>query len=119
MVIVKGVDKIISHYAKKRFGFSQEYGTAHFGYVELGRYNPWAGIYSHYRTRKGRPYVRKAFYWPVNPKTPAQVVCQDKMAAAVAAWQALTVPEKQVYNDRVRRRRMTGFNLYIKEFMLS
>lgn len=48
-------------------------------------------------------------------------VNKDDFAAAVAAWQALSAPDKKYYNDRAVRLNlhMSGYNLYIKMYRLN
>lgn len=42
---IQGLNGIVSILPQKGFGYSQEYGSAHFGYVIAGNFNQWAGIY--------------------------------------------------------------------------
>lgn len=37
--------------------------------------------------------------------------------AAVAAWSALTSEQKAVYNERAKSQNLTGYNLYVSEYM--
>jgi len=49
--------------------------------------------------------------------TDAQQARREKFAAAVAAWQSLTPEQKEVYNKKAMRKNMSGYNLYLSEYM--
>jgi len=60
------------------------------------------------------------YYTPSNPQTPAQQANRATFTAGVAAWQALTENQKDVYRKRSTRLRFaTGFTLYMSEYMFS
>lgn len=65
----------------------------------------------------GRPMQRRAYVIPFDPQTPEQLVCRAKFAAGVAAWQSLPINDKIVFNRRASKRNMTGFNLFLKDYM--
>ncbi len=50
---VEGEKKLYSLQARKRFGFSQDYGSGFYGYIRCGEDNPFAGIYQQKIIRKG------------------------------------------------------------------
>jgi len=90
--------------------------------------NPWMGIYQQRIKRKGfwtkdwQPRGRKAnfkmkFYTPFNPQTVPQQANRSKFAIAISNWQGFTNEQRLVYNRRSKRLRMSGYNLYIKEYM--
>lgn len=54
---------------------------------------------------------------PSTPPTPAQLAQRARMAAAVAAWHALTIEQKKTYNERASSRAVAGFNLFLSEYM--
>lgn len=53
---------------------------------------------------------------PTDYRTEAQVRCRARLAAATAAWQALSEPERESWRTLARKRRMTGFNLFVRDF---
>ncbi len=151
-MIVSGTDQLLSILPQKGFGYSQDYGTAHFGYCLFANFNKWAGIYRrkwiNTRTQigyavvnfgitrfgtdnpknsvftsaqvRGDPRVDKmVFYWPTNPRTDLQQANRGNFRDSMTSWNTLTTEQKQVYNVRARSRRMSGMNLYIKEYMQS
>ena len=78
-----------------------------------------AGIWQ-VRTRSGRKtQVKMAFYTPFNPQTEAQQAWRAIFAAGVSAWQALTESAKNIYRTRAEYLPLTGFNLYLREHLLS
>ena len=62
-------------------------------------------------------------YSPSNPQTSAQQANRALLGSATGAWQGLNAAEKASWNhyQDYRRRRpvMSGYNLYIKMFMLT
>lgn len=77
------------------------------------------GIYQ-MRTRFGhRINVKEKFYVPTNPQTVPQQANRQDFADAVVAWQGLSDSQKQVYNKRARTRHMSGYNLFLRQKMLS
>ncbi len=70
-------------------------------------------VYVH---RYGKQYVR-IYARPSNPNTPAQRRGRNAFGEAVRAWQALTAEEKESWNDRARRKRRSGYNMFISEWM--
>lgn len=89
----------------------------------IDAYSSFKGIYQvrHYGNKSVN--VREKFYYPgsVNPYEPseAQLILRAKFAAGVLAWQNLTPEEKQEYNKRGKKISLPGFNLFLREYMLS
>lgn len=77
------------------------------------------GIYQLKNCREGKISCKEKFYNNTVPATPNRLVCRGKFADAVAGWQALTTPQKAVYNKRAVGKHMSGYNLFIREFMLT
>lgn len=87
---------------------------------DLGPATPeWWGIYQTRPRAGGRIWVKEKFYVPTNPRTPAQQAWRDKYADSIVAWRALTSEQKEVYNVRARGKKMSGYNLFQKEFLLA
>ncbi len=68
--------------------------------------------------RKGIQCLRR-YVIPHNPDTEAQRKNRHTFRNAVSSWKALSVEEKNTWNKKVRRLRkqMSGYNLYISEYM--
>ena len=77
------------------------------------------GIYRRRPGPRGITVVKMNFYDPGPPTHQGQLDAQDKFAAAVLAWQGLTSAQKEVYNKRVAWRQMYGYNLFLREYMLT
>lgn len=69
-------------------------------------------FYNCYNTLCIRSYII-----PRNPDTQAQRIVRRTFAGAVKTWQTLTNEEKYKYNRRARRMNMSGYNLYISQYM--
>lgn len=69
---------------------------------------------------KGRNYMRGHFI-PTNPKTAAQMVQRNLMAAAVAGWQALYAGTKETWDIAARDvyPPISGFNYYVMQYLLQ
>ena len=79
----------------------------------------YKGIYQMRRCKEGIIPIRMKFYKPSNPRTILQQANRQKYADGVLGWQSLTDEQKKVYNDNVKGRCLSGYNLYIKEYLLS
>jgi len=138
---VQGIEKLFSAAPKKRFGNFNQFGTSQFGHSAFGEEDIYfyfteygntrfgideyanifllSGIYrSDNVTGKTRHY-REPYYITKNPRYENQQANRQKMADGVLAWQALTPAEKMVYNVKAVRKRMSGYNLFLKEYLLS
>ena len=63
---------------------------------------------------KGFTYVRR-YEVPRNPRSKKQQRHRARFAEAVAAWRRLTAKERKTYDRRAVG--MSGYNLFISEFM--
>ena len=77
------------------------------------------GIYQMRRGKKKRINVREKFYTPRQTWSQKKQNSQDKFAAAVLAWQNLTIEQKTIYNKRGNKRALPGYNLFLREYMLT
>lgn len=119
MVVVSPVEKGIGIQVRKKLGKPLEYGERIYGDYEYGDYTDKYGIYQ-VRTRTGHQVVvQEKFYAPANPQTEAQQANRQKMTNGVAAWQALTPEQKEVYNKRAKYKHFSGYNLFLREYLLS
>ncbi len=66
--------------------------------------------------RRGTQCCR-VYIKPANPDTQAQKENRGRFAIAVMSWQGLPEPEKKNYAEKARNLNMSGYNLYISEFM--
>jgi hypothetical protein len=67
-------------------------------------------------TRLGTQCVR-AHVVPRNPDTQAQRAVRRSFGDAVRSWQSLTPEDKHNYNRKARYLNMSGYNLYISNYM--
>lgn len=95
------------------------YGGINYGWIDYGSQDDEVGIYQMRRVKEGLRPVKMIFYHPTYRTNAALLANRTKFADAVAAWQALTAEQKKAYNGRVRRLRMSGYNLFLKEYLLS
>jgi len=77
------------------------------------------GIYRLTNCREGKISTRRHFYNYNTDATPARLVLRHKYYAAVGAWRLLTSDQRAVYNKRAVGRHMSGYNLFIREFLIT
>ena len=54
---------------------------------------------------------------PADPMTPAQLARRALMAAAVAAWQALTTDQRAAWRAAGKQRRIPAYNAFISAYL--
>ncbi len=79
--------------------------TAHGGMGDLVFYRRYGKIYIKARTI------------PANPRTEPQVKCRGNFGGGVKAWQVLPEEEKALYRNRAKRKRKSGYNLFMSEYL--
>ncbi len=79
--------------------------TAHGGLDDLVLYRRYGKIYIKRRTI------------PANPRTEPQVKCRGNFGGSVKAWQVLPEEEKSVYRIRAKRKKRSGYNLFMSEYL--
>ena len=94
-------------------------GGAIFGKSVFGDYFLLSGIYQDRKCREGDIPTRTDFYNYGITHTAGQQARREKFDLAVAAWQGLTEAQKEVYRHRAIGKRMSGYNLFLSEYMLS
>lgn len=130
MTKVIGIRKPWCMQIRKRFGKvilpedGGVYGVSVFGYGGYGEddlipASEFHGFYQMRKCKEGYIPVQMKFFRPSNPRTPEQQAQRAKMILAVSAWQALTQEEKAVYNKSAIGQNLTGYNLFIKKYLLS
>lgn len=108
MAILTGAENAIGNQIRKKMG-----------HVDLPDPKGFYGIYR-VRHRWGKVIQEKLpFYVPTNPRTEAQQTHRQKLTNAVVAWQSLTEEQQEVYNEKVEGKQMSGYNLFISEYLLS
>ena len=127
---VEGIEKLFSDIPKKRFGKFNQLGMIHLGFSDLGDDDIYfappgrdpillSGIYRTDNVTGEMKYYRQPYRIVKNPRSYEQQANRQKYADSVAAWKALTNDEKNQYNIRAKGKRMSGYNLFQKEYMLS
>jgi len=119
MAIVNFKDGLNSFRVSKRFSKPNGYGNNIYGYSFYGFSNVYAGIYQQRHGTNRKITVKEKFYSPTNPQTIPQQANRDVFSDAISGWQGLTSEQKLGYNKRAVGRHMSGYNLYIREYMLT
>ena len=61
--------------------------------------------------------ISRAYFIPVQPGTPAQLAWWKVFRQGVQQWQALNPTQVKVWNDRAKRWKMSGFNLFMSKYL--
>jgi len=84
----------------------------------ISQYYSTAGwIYQRRRTWHGITWIAEAGYLTPISATPQQIANRSKFGDAVAGWQALTAPEKLIWNNYPSPRRMAGYGRYLSAYL--
>lgn len=119
MVIVDKPAAAIGFTVRRRIGQQGQYGALLYGQAEYGHGDPRHGVYQMRRGKERQIVVQEKFYEPSDQSQPNKVARQVIFDAAVAAWQGLTAEQKLPYDVRATRLKMSGYNLFLKEYLLS
>lgn len=138
---VVGIEKLFSVIPKKRFSKFRLFGTSQFGHSDYGQEDIFfipigygnavfgvdkyadiillSGIYRTDNVTGKIKFYREPFYITKNPRYANQQTNRAKMAVAVLAYQGLTSEEKMVYHKAAYGKRMSGYDLFLKEYLSS
>ena len=138
---IQGVEKLISYSPAKRMGKHREFGrgmfafsdygeddlylvllpfgVASFGQINYGEHLIFSGIFRRNNATGKVKYYRQPYYTPKNPRSGPQQTQREKMTNGVSAWQALTSSQQAVYNKNAIGKGMSGYNLFLKQHLLS
>jgi len=119
MVVISAGETPIGDKIRKKLGSPSLYGTRGYGAHEYGAGADYFGIYQ-IRSEGGKQVIVKLpLYVPTNPQTEIQQANRQKITNGVIAWQSLTDEQKEVYNEKAKYKRYSGYNLYLREYLLS
>jgi hypothetical protein len=138
---IKGIEKLFSVTPKKRFGLFNQFGTSQFGFSNYGEEDIYfirapygvatfgdslfgdvillSGIYRTDNVTGKTKFYRQPYYITKNPRYAAQQANRQKYADGVLVWQGLTDAQKLIYNIKAEGKRMSGYNLFLKKYLLS
>lgn len=112
-------------YSKVRFGEQEtvvgpgKYGKRIYAIEKYGDATSYYGIYRIQKKGDKQTITKEDFYIPLNRKTIPQQANRLKFTNAVLGWQGLTDNQKEVYNKRAKYKKYSGYNLYLREYLLS
>lgn len=113
------------NYGKALYGLQEppfcksQYGNRIYGNFFYNDQYPQWGIFQVAHGRWWRTTYRREFFTPKNPRYVPQQANRQKYADAVLAWQDLSAEQKAVYNERAKYKAYSGYNLCLKEYLLS
>ena len=141
MATLTSAEKLISSTSRKKLGSASYYGERIFGeayfgkeYSEVSPYQygkreyaeakfgenlTYEGIFQKLNKKTGDVYARLNFYFPKYSRNELQDISRINFANGVLAWQSLTASQKEVFRVKSFGRRMTGFNLFLHEYLIS
>lgn len=98
---------------------ARSYGTGYYGGLWYGEQTGILKVAKNGKRKSGLRHISMKFYRPTNPQTIPQQALRGTFADGVANWQGLTTLEKVEYNNRAKGKKMSGYNLFLREYMLS
>ena len=104
---------------RRKWDSRSYYGASAYGKTRYESNDGFPGIYQQRKCKEGKLTILMKFYEPTNPQTVIQQANRTKLANGVIAWQSLTDNQKAIYNNRAKGKPLTGYNLFIKEYMIS
>ncbi len=127
---VTGVKKLFSLWAKGKALRFNQFATSQFGHSWFGDEDLYlfkgtlqemllSGIYRTDNVTGQTRNYREPYYITRNPRTESQQTNRAKMAAAVLAYQGLTPDERMAYYKRAIGKRLSGYNLFLREHLKS
>lgn len=119
MAIKKPFEHPMGIYAQKKFGIPNGLGDTWLGVSILGNEDPYAGIFKTVKGKKERKTIKTKFYQQFKPRTENQKAAAQKWKNGMTEWQGLTNEEKNAYNERAKKLRIEGVNLFMREYMRS
>lgn len=119
MAFVNSKDSVYSLRVRGKFGEPNGFGRIIFGWSIFGTHDDRAGYYQYRHTKKGKKLVVTKHYWCENKRTEPQQFNRGKFSLAVLAWQNLTLEEKAIYNKLKYPANMTGYNRFLRLYMLD
>ncbi len=119
MAIIEPGETIIGHKIRKKLGQTSVYGCHQYGRFYYGEDDDHYGVYLVRRGVAGQLIIKRRFAFGTNPQTVPQQANRQVYADGVVAWQNLTDEQKSVYNDNAKRKGFSGYNLFLREYLLS
>lgn len=98
---------------------ARSYGSGRYGSLWFGEQRGFPRFAKNGVRRSGLRHIYMKFYRPVNPQTIPQQAWRGTFADGVAGWQSLTTLQKEEYNKRANSLQMTGYHLYLREWLQS
>lgn len=138
---IVGIEKLFCAIPRKRFGLFNQYGMSQMAFSVYGDEDIYfmrneygrnvfgrefyadvillSGIYQTYNVDGKTRYYREKYYIPKNPAHFPQYSSRSNMAAAVALYKALTPEQKAVYYEAAKGKKLSGYNLFLREYLKS
>lgn len=119
MPVKHSVKNLLSVESRKKIGLPNGCGRAICGWSLCGDWNDRSAIYRvrHYEGQKHKE--RLEFYPYIITNTTEQATRRATFADAVLAWQNLAENQKSEFNRKAIGRHMSGYNLFIRYYLLS
>lgn len=118
-MLTSGLEALASLTARGRFGSTAAVGFGRCGDARCGSSKLYGGVYQRRRTREGVKISRSRAYQPTDPQTSGQLARRAVFADAISTWGGLTSDTKALYDKRARVLKLSGYNLFIREYLRS
>jgi hypothetical protein len=117
MTIVYFPDGLLSLTPRGKIGYGRGYGFSTYGYMKYGASFNRSGIYQRKKTLAGWRDSQMRIYAPSNPQTITQQAWRGVFAEGWTAYALLTSEEKLLLSRKARLLRMSGPNLFMREWL--
>ena len=119
MAVIYPTTHFIALEVRGKIGKPYKYGLKRYGDWLYGQNQPKWGIYQIRNKYGKRCHVQEKHYRPTNRQTEIQQAHRQVYTDGYTAWRALTEEQKDVYNNKAKQKRMSGYNIFMREYMLS
>jgi hypothetical protein len=130
MTILSPTEGCRSLVQRGKIGDFAKYGKVYYGHALYGKSFEEAGIYQMRTVKMGEPSVGTKYHYKKKPikmvfYKPSTEPCAElkaqwpKIYDIGAKWWALTPAERLVYHTNAVRLHMTGYNLFVRSYLLS
>lgn len=92
------------------------FGQGKFGEFYFG--DDSAGVFQRIHTAKGVFSRKLRYYVPTYSDSEAIIASREKFAAGIVAYRALNSEQKKAFKIRARGMQMSGYNLFLRKYML-
>jgi hypothetical protein len=93
------------------------FGQGKFGECYFG--DDSAGVFQTFKSTRGKASRKLRYYVPTYSESEPIIASRTKFANAILAYRALTAEQKNDYKILAYGKQMSGYNLFLRKYMLT